>query len=166
MSLADDLLVQSRHLLKLDRNRPKQANLRRAVSACYYALFHLLTGESARRLGPASPPTLIPLLQRAYDHAVMRRACHAVLAPESSLNRAFKLEASTDLRMLAEAFQFLQDARHKADYDLSYALTRSDAELYLRVAEAAFQAWRRIRGSDEANVFLVALLLKGEWPRK
>ncbi len=89
MSLADDLLGQSAHLLKLDSKRPKQANLRRAVSASYYALFHLLTSESARRLSPTSPPVLVPLLQRAYDHSVMRQACRAVLAKDSGLSRAF-----------------------------------------------------------------------------
>ena len=38
MSLPDDLLTQAQELAMLDRQgRPKQANLRRAVSASYYA---------------------------------------------------------------------------------------------------------------------------------
>ncbi|GAB4215496.1 MAG: hypothetical protein OHK0013_41130 [Sandaracinaceae bacterium] len=42
MALHDDLLAQAARLARTDKNRPKQANLRRAASAAYYALFHLL----------------------------------------------------------------------------------------------------------------------------
>jgi hypothetical protein len=40
MSLHADLLEQAEHLAQLDPTRPKQANLRRAVSSAYYALIH------------------------------------------------------------------------------------------------------------------------------
>jgi hypothetical protein len=43
MSLHADLLEQAGNLARLDPTRPKQVNLRRAVSSAYYALFHLLT---------------------------------------------------------------------------------------------------------------------------
>ncbi len=42
MSLHADLLDPAEQLAQLDPRRPKQANLRRAVSSAYYALFHLL----------------------------------------------------------------------------------------------------------------------------
>ena len=52
--LHDDLQQQARELATKDRRRPRQANLRRAVSASYYALFHFLTDEAARQaLGAA-----------------------------------------------------------------------------------------------------------------
>ena len=47
MSLHADLLEQAEQLAQLDPRRPKQANLRRAVSSAYYALFHLLTWEAS-----------------------------------------------------------------------------------------------------------------------
>jgi hypothetical protein len=47
MSLHSDLLDQAERLATLDPRRPKQVNLRRAVSAVYYALFHLLTSEAS-----------------------------------------------------------------------------------------------------------------------
>jgi uncharacterized protein (UPF0332 family) len=40
MALHDDLLDQAQHLALGEPQRPKQASLRRAVSASYYALFH------------------------------------------------------------------------------------------------------------------------------
>ena len=42
----DDLLEQARILAKLDVKKPKQANLRRAVSSAYYAVFHFLVHEA------------------------------------------------------------------------------------------------------------------------
>ena len=47
MSLHADLLDQAEQLAQLDPRRPKQANLRRAISSAYYALFHLLAWESS-----------------------------------------------------------------------------------------------------------------------
>ena len=44
MAFADDLLAQAYHLARLDPE--SQANLRRAVSTGYYALFHLLIDEA------------------------------------------------------------------------------------------------------------------------
>ena len=38
MSLHEDLLILAEHLAQLDARRPKQANLRRAVSSAYYAV--------------------------------------------------------------------------------------------------------------------------------
>jgi uncharacterized protein (UPF0332 family) len=47
MALADELIDQAYHLLSLDHPKPpKQVNLRRAVSAAYYSLFHLLIDEA------------------------------------------------------------------------------------------------------------------------
>ena len=43
-----DLLEQALRLAKLDAKKPKQANLRRAISSAYYALFHMLVNEACR----------------------------------------------------------------------------------------------------------------------
>ena len=50
MSLQQDLLRQARDLATKEPRRPSQASLRRAVSAAYYALFHLLVDEAIGRL--------------------------------------------------------------------------------------------------------------------
>lgn len=166
MALPDDLLAQARHLLKFDPRRPKQASLRRAVSAAYYGLFHLLTGDAARRLSPVTPSALELHVRRGFDHATIRQVCMSIADPRSKLNLTFQLRPSSDLLAVANTFQSLQDARHAADYDLVAALSRGAAALRVQSAEAAFVAWRRVRASDEANVFLVALLMKKDWPRR
>jgi len=166
MAFHDDLLAQARHLALPDKRRPKQANLRRAVSAAYYALFHLLTSECAHQLVPVNPAGLSAQVRRAFDHATMRQVCRVIVDVNSTLCTSFHLKASTDLREVADAFSSLQDARHSADYDLSSNWERKDVILKLQDAEAAFTAWRRVRGSDEASVFLIALLMKKDWPRR
>ncbi len=50
MSLASDLLDQAGTLAGLDPLKPKQASLRRAISAAYYSLFHLLIDDAASRI--------------------------------------------------------------------------------------------------------------------
>jgi uncharacterized protein (UPF0332 family) len=50
MAFADDLLEQAYHLANRDRENPKQASLRRAVSTAYYALYHLLIDEAVSQM--------------------------------------------------------------------------------------------------------------------
>ncbi|HET6386018.1 MAG TPA: hypothetical protein VFJ58_21715 [Armatimonadota bacterium] len=73
----DELLEQARRLANMDRRRPKQANLRRAVSAAYYALFHFLVDQSCRAMigtqHPKAPYRQV--LGRAFNHATMKKAC-------------------------------------------------------------------------------------------
>jgi hypothetical protein len=49
MGLAQDLLQQANHLASYEGANPSQASLRRAVSTAYYALFHLLIEDAAKR---------------------------------------------------------------------------------------------------------------------
>jgi hypothetical protein len=48
-----DLLDQAVSLATLDARKPKQANVRRAISSTYYDLFHLLV--KSRPFGQVSP---------------------------------------------------------------------------------------------------------------
>lgn len=76
MSLASDLLDHADALVALDKTRPRQANLRRAVSAAYYALFHRLTERaSVSLLGSAQVPLARKLrasMVRWYTHGKMK----------------------------------------------------------------------------------------------
>src|ERR1700679_2940589 len=84
MAFADDLLEQAQHLAQREPKRPKQASLRRAVSAAYYALFHLLTTEATKNWKrPAERPTLA----RMFEHDSMRKVCKA---KRDELNAHFK----------------------------------------------------------------------------
>jgi hypothetical protein len=65
VSFPNDLLEQARHLANREPRRPKQASLRRAVSTAYYALFHLLSIETAKNWKrPAERITLARMLEK------------------------------------------------------------------------------------------------------
>lgn len=80
MSLARDLLEQAQHLSRRERGRPRQASLRRAISAAYYALFHLLIQEATGSL--VARPELRPRFARAFDHGDMRSASRGFVNPQ------------------------------------------------------------------------------------
>ena len=71
MAYADDLLEQAQHLAKREKNKPRQASLRRAVSTAYYALFHLLIAEAALNWKRAHQRHLFA---RSFEHARMKQA--------------------------------------------------------------------------------------------
>ena len=72
-----DLLEQAIKLAKLDAKKPKQANLRRAISSAYYAMFHLLVDEACRvQIGAQhNQAPFRQVLGRAFAHGVMKEAC-------------------------------------------------------------------------------------------
>ncbi len=113
-----DLLKQARILATRAPKRPKQANLRRAVSSAYYSLFHLLVHEAALHLlrGSAQAPYRKGLT-RAFTHTDMKKASNALIGGTLPVYGPITIPA--DLRAVARAFVDLQEARHRADYDLT-----------------------------------------------
>jgi uncharacterized protein (UPF0332 family) len=109
VALPDDLLEQALHLAKRDRKRPKQANLRRAVSTAYYALFHLLVSEGVSYWKIERQRSAFA---RSFEHRKMKGVCKNSSYPNA------------DLQAVLDAFVELQQARHSADYDYAKAFTR------------------------------------------
>ncbi len=71
-----DLLAQARHLIAASPGRPKQTDLRRAASDCYYAAFHALTEKSARIIVSGSKRGAYrQYVRRGYSHGQVRRTC-------------------------------------------------------------------------------------------
>lgn len=168
MGLHHDLLDQAQHLAGKEPRRPKQASLRRAASASYYALFHLLVDEAVLGLvrGP-DPDGLRNLLRRAFDHGEMRSVCVAFSGGTLPMNLAAVLggPVPTDLRSVADSFLELQQARHEADYNLSRSFTRDDVQGLIAKTRDAFRRWEAVRTSEAARLYLAALLT-GERLRK
>jgi uncharacterized protein (UPF0332 family) len=162
MPFANDLLEQARHLANREPKRPKQASLRRAVSAAYYALFHLLTTEAARNWKrPAERNTLA----RMFDHGPMGKGC---TTKRDELNEYFnnrppaghERDVAKHLQTVTNTFVLMLQHRHTADYDSSTKWSRTDTLEKIESVEAAFQSWRAIRDEHEAQNFLVTLLLR------
>ena len=118
MSLHAVLLAQARHLLRKEPCRPKQASLRRAVSAAYYALFHLLVHESSKRLiSGAAHARLRALTARAFAHGTMKRASRVFASGglPPNLPAVLPQGAPPEIRKIAAVFVNLQQARHGVD---------------------------------------------------
>ncbi len=165
MALHDDLLAQADRLAQLEKKKPKQASLRRAVSAAYYALFHLLIDESSRFFVSGKKRESLRLqLARSFDHGQMKSTAKAFVTPKPGDNAWRKVLASppsASLVDVASAFIALQEARHEADYDLARVFTRVEVKALVGRARAAFQTWASVTGTEEADAFLVALLVRG-----
>ncbi len=70
------------------------------------------------------------------------------------------------MQKVTSAFVRLQDARHSADYDLSYQLNHREAwQLVLEAADAT-ASWDRIKASAEANIFILSLLMWKNWEKE
>jgi hypothetical protein len=167
MALADDLLAQAVLLTGLDATRPKQASLRRAVSTAYYAVFHLLLAACVRKLAPSVPASLGPRIARALAHSEIKDVCLAISKnnPGVILQGLMPSGFSAELRRVAQAFVRLQEARHHADYDLAITHDRVGTLYLVDQARAAFADWRTIQNSEEATVFLSALLFARRWSK-
>ncbi len=166
MTLADDLLSQASRLANLEPRRPKQASLRRAVSTAYYALFHLLTDDAARRLVHGADREFHRVLvSRAFSHARMAEASRAIQGgtlPRSLATSGVRISA--EVAIVADAFVLLQQERHEADYNTGTSFTRHRAEAAVRLAQAAFVAWRTARAGADADLYLLAMLLPANRP--
>ena len=163
MSLHAELLKQAHHLATKEPRRPSQASLRRAISASYYALFHLLVDDATRRMIPGRDRASIrQCVSRAFRHSDMRTVCKSFAAgnPPSKLAPAFTgVAIDSRLIAIAQAFQDLQEARHQADYNTYRLFQKSEALYYHQLAGRVLQDWKDIRRTVQADAFLAGLLV-------
>ena len=162
-----------------------EVNVRRATSAAYYALFHMLAEDGAseavllnrselhprwqfgakRSAGddPSKRSELHARVRRVYDHKQMKAVSTIVRDWGPSQARQFPglFEVLPDpkVRQTAAAFVELQENRHLADYDLATDFPWAEGYRLVNLAEDAQKAWLEIRGSLDAVVFLLFLLL-------
>jgi uncharacterized protein (UPF0332 family) len=168
LAIPDDLLDLARHLASREPKKPRQASLRRAVSTAYYALFHLLASSGAETVGPIRPVELRSRIRRAFTHDGMKAVCATFLTGKignlsDDIKSLITPPLEPEFALLANAFIDLQQARHVADYDFSRPMTREEVLSNIDLAERSFVAWDKIRKTDNANVFLTALMLHKHW---
>ena len=173
MPLADQLLSHARFLVDLDPVAPQEVNLRRAVSAAYYAAFHLLSAAVAEQMNPSVPLGLRGRTQRALDHGQMARAADLfknsgkpITGVPDDIGHSDPI--SPKLARIAGDFKDLQQNRYIADYDILDARNVVNyvwASGYVTKAEQLFLDWKDEKGTDNAKVFLAALMLTGKWAK-
>lgn len=170
MTIPGDLLDQAKTLARIAPKKPKQANLRRAISSAYYALFHYLSEEAVKGfIGTAHQrKPHRDLARRAIGHARLKEVCSEFLksTPRQLLPPFWApahISTNSDLMTICENLIDLQEFRHRADYDFSVPVTKSKALDACRKPEDAMGAWKRLRQGhlSASTLFAMAILL---WP--
>ncbi len=164
MNLHDALLDQAQQLARWDPRRPKQVNLRRAVSSAYYALFHLLSSGTSALY--AIEPGLAARINRTLNHGDMRKSSTMIgndKLPKAVQSPRGGYTTPADLKTVASTFVKLQEVRHEADYDLTKTFRRQEVLDYVQLVRQAFEAWERIRKTDDARLYLASFLLWKRW---
>jgi uncharacterized protein (UPF0332 family) len=158
MSLSDELLDTAKYLLRRNKNKPTQADIRRSISTAYYALFHRLieagTGHLVADLAQQQA------LARTFSHTSMREICELVVKQPlpTILVPLLGSSASNELTRVANTFVALQDWRHNADYNVNLNFIREEGRERVDEVEDVFAAWKLIPTSI-ANPFLILLLI-------
>jgi uncharacterized protein (UPF0332 family) len=146
------LIPTARKLAIASPLKPRQAELKRAVSTAYYALFQAFARSGADmlvRVAAGRPEGAWVHVYRALDHGFAKHACR------EARNSGFPAE----LVECAIEFIELQDARHEADYDPRARLTRAETLYWVRRAEAAIARLQEAP-RDERRAFAVHLLMR------
>lgn len=151
MALADDLLQTARLLVGGGKGRTKQAQLRRALSTAYYAVFHALCELAATALvagdTSSAPRRARAQVYRALDHQKAKTRLKSLF--QNGMFRA-DLRFPDDVKTFAVAFETLQEERHRADYDPHASFRRGEVNLLIQEAETAIACLRRISGKHQA----------------
>ena len=159
------LLEQANLLAAADRTRPRAANLRRAVSAAYYAVFHhLVRAVAVRQIGAAADRrVLADILARGLDHGELRAVCkdfgHGTGGWKAWMRDAVAgsgLPIPPSLALACRSFVELQDLRHSADYDPGFRIGRADARDAIARARVTIDAFTATAETDAGRFFLAA----------
>ena len=113
-------------------------------------------------LFPNKPEILRSRASRAFTHVDAKNVCE-IFAKGTGIKDLTTAPLDAELTEIAAAFVELQEARHRADYDLSETFDRVQVMRYVDQARQAIEKWKLVKNSPNANVFLVALLLHSRW---
>ncbi len=144
----DHLLDQANRLAAAPAvGAPRQADLRRAVSSTYYAVFHAVVTEAADDFVGATKrhTPRYALVYRSIDHRSLRTICEDIVKdklPKKYNKYEPKGGFGPDIEALANAVTELQEKRHVADYDPHYRAIRSDVILAVATGRTALVRFR------------------------
>lgn len=168
MNFPEELL---QHAIRLLGNPPNQSestavvDLRRAISAAYYAVFHRLSEAAVSQIAPYTSSRIANRVHRWLDHREVKRICQefALTPQRPPLRDLLRRAVTDDMQLVASNFIALQEARHKADYDLAYLPSWEEARETVEYAARAMSAWSRVEHTEEATVFVLSLFFWKNW---
>ena len=148
------LLDQSDELIGNPRGgAPRQADLRRAISNSYYALFHAILCEAADDFVGSGrrQSARYAMVYRSVSHKHLRVLCDDLAKTKLPAKYVTSTPAGgfgTDVVAVAIAFGELQEKRHSADYDPLARIRMSDAQHAVATSKAALV---RLRAANKSK---------------
>ena len=149
-----DFIATARDLAGANsKGRPRETNIRRAVSSTYYALFHCLATCNANMLvgGPGANRSQ-PAWRQAYrglQHGTARQRCE---------RQNIIIKFPDEIQDFAERFVDMQQKRHEADYDPDATFSKSDVIQDITDAEDVIHCFNSVPVRDR-RAFAVYVLL-------
>ena len=133
------------------RGRPRQTELRRAVSAAYYALFHALALSCANLLSGTdrSRPSW-EQIYRGLEHGHARNQCN-----DQSGMTAFPV----DIRYFGRRFVYTQGLRQHADYSPDASYSRRWVMQLIDETETALSSFENATNTDR-RAFAIHVLVR------
>jgi hypothetical protein len=138
-------------------------DLRRAVSAAYYAVFHTVLRAVADWVVPASrrATTEYARVYRSIDHTELNELCKVIttgIGPKNKYAPHVPSKGfSRNILDFATAVIELQEKRHLADYDPEFGITRSDTLVTINTARTALTRFQS--APDEERAVFISLLI-------
>ena len=126
---------------------PTEADLRRAISTAYYAVFHTLAASNAELIAGRPQSSMS---SQAWER-VYRRLDHG--RAQNNL-RSILTHLSPNGENFARAFIDLQGFRQDADYDPNFSITRVFAINVITQAETAIRDFPQL--TEEERRFMAA----------
>ena len=168
----DGLLDHAGKLANPERGLPTDVDLRRGISAAYYAVFHELTGQAASHLVGSCPQRIQNEIRRSWSHGEISQLAEHIVgraevlshAPDAALPRQLErlgplLDVVANDAALVDSLQSfndMQELRHEADYDHGRRFSRLHL---IEACESARLARRQLSdASSPAREALFTLL--------
>ncbi|WP_143087197.1 hypothetical protein [Geodermatophilus ruber] len=135
--------------------KPKTIRLRRSISSAYYAVFHELSFRATSRLlGSTGWGSTEAAVTRWITHTDLADLTTAVATGTGRGAKALKLALGVvhpDVTRIAQAFVDLQDARHRADYDDTFDVSKAVALSFVDLAGDAVRRSGALIDADDAT---------------
>lgn len=144
----DHLLEQAESLITgMSPRRPRQADLRRGISAAYYAVLHFVMAAVVDMvLGKTvSRDANYARVYRSLDHGDLKKRLNEVRA------------IGSNIKAFIDAAVALQNDRLEADYNPLFRVTKSDALTKIKLARSAIDSFKDASEGDQVSCLVVML---------
>jgi uncharacterized protein (UPF0332 family) len=140
---------------------PREADLRRAISAAYYGLFHFtLTAAADMVVGSGNRSSArYGLVYRSVDHLRLRALCAQLNATKPQNLSLVPSGGFGTIADFARIVCYLHELRNLPDYDTSRDFTPDEARVAISEARQGIK-WFQQGTAEQQQAFLTLLLFR------